>query len=118
MTYNEKPPVLTDRGRKIYAVPPLVQYALTDIPSRCLATPLAVSGDPVLPYCHFRQATPGGISASFPHCLAPPGSSLAEKKTLTCSHHCVYCNILTKRLAFVKGFPAFSGPILNISIRK
>ena len=33
-----------------FAVPPLVQHHLTMMPSRCLITPLAVSGDPVLPY--------------------------------------------------------------------
>jgi hypothetical protein len=49
----------TDRGRKIYAVPPLVQLHLTVQPSRCPITPLAVSGDPVLPYCVFQAGHSG-----------------------------------------------------------
>ena len=82
-------------------VPPLIQYALTDIPSRRQTTPLAFSGDPVLPYCYFRKATPGGISSRLSHCLAPTGSSLAERITSTNSHHCVG-HILAKFAAFVK----------------
>ena len=57
-----------------YAVPPLIRHPLTKMPSRCQTTPLAVSGEPVLPYCYFRGATPGGISARFPVPLHQPGT--------------------------------------------
>ena len=43
-------------------------------PSRRQITPTAVSGDPVLPYWMFRQATPGGIWAFFPVPSHQPGT--------------------------------------------
>ena len=46
----------------------------------------------------------GRYFGGFSCCLAPTGSSLAEKEPLTCSHHCVYWVILTKRIDFVKLF--------------
>ena len=42
-------------------VPPLIRQSLTTLPSGRLTTALAVSGEPVFPYCYFRQAAPGGI---------------------------------------------------------
>ena len=84
-----------------YAVPPLVYQCLTALTSQRQTTLFAISGEPVLPYCYFRKATPGGISAGFPGCLAPTGSSLEGNGSLTCSHQGVI-GILTKRSGFVK----------------
>ena len=52
--------------------------------SRCQLTPLAVSGDPVLPYraSRFGQATPGGISACFPAASHQPAALWREKERL------------------------------------
>ena len=68
-------------------VPPLVYLHLTMQTSRCLTTPLAVSGDTVLPYCNFQKGHSGRYLGAASYCLAPNGSSLKEGKALTCSHH-------------------------------
>lgn len=44
------PPVPTDRGRRKYAVPPLVRRYLTIAASQRPTTLFAVSGEPVIPY--------------------------------------------------------------------
>ena len=36
-----------------------------------------------------QEGHSGRYFGGFSHCLAPTGSSLAEKESLTCSHQCV-----------------------------
>ena len=95
------PPVHQDRGHKIYAVPPLVQHHLTMMPSQRPTTLCAISGAPVLPYLNFQEGHSGRYFVGFSHCLAPTGSSLAEKGPITSSHQCVE-GMLTNLTEFVK----------------
>lgn len=60
-------------------VPPLVRLYLTIKTSQRYKTLFAVSGEPVLPYCMFRKATPGGIWAVFLIALHQP-ATLCEKR--------------------------------------
>jgi len=48
-------------------------------PHGVLTNPHAVTGVPVFAYLIFSKAAPKGIPYPGPHCLAPPGSSLAER---------------------------------------
>ena len=90
-----------------YAVPPLIRHFLTKMPSRCQTTPLAVSGEPVLPYWKLQGGHSGRYFGALPCPLAPTGNSLEESGALTSSHHSVYRPILAKVGAFVKRKPAF-----------
>ena len=60
-----------DRGRKLRGTtsgsPSPHSESLTASNNAC-----AISGGPVFPYCYFRKATPGGISAVFPTALHQP----------------------------------------------
>ena len=68
----------------------------------------------VVPYCTVQERHSGRYFGGFSRCLAPTGSSLAEKGALTSSLRCVYWTILTKGACFVKSFPANScGICLN-----
>ena len=90
-----------------YAVPPLIRHFLTKMPSGRQATPLAVSGEPVLPYWKLQGGHSGRYFGALPCPLAPTGNSLEESGALTSSHHSVYRPILAKVGAFVKRKPAF-----------
>ena len=65
-----------------YAVPPLIRHFLTKMPSRCQATPLAVSGEPVLPYWKFQGGHSGRYLGVFSYPLSPAGDSLKESGRL------------------------------------
>ena len=74
LTDEEEIKELINNGKATF----YIGFDPTAIPSRCLTTPLAVSGDPVLPYCYFGKATPGGISVIFPAASHQP-AVLCEK---------------------------------------
>ena len=87
-----------------HAVPPLVQYDLTIIPSQRQTTLFAVSGEGRLfLLVSVQKSHSGRYLGGFPHCLAPSGSSLAGKWTLTYSHQCVK-NMVANFVDFVKHF--------------
>ena len=70
---NKKSSALTDRGRKLRGTTSVYLYFTVEASQR-LTTLFAVSGEPVLPYCYFKKATPGGISADFPTALHQPAA--------------------------------------------
>ena len=106
----KKPPVLSDRGRKIRGTTSglVASHGATLTASNNALRNLGRTRPSLL---DFQESHSGRYFGGFSHCLAPTGSSLAEKGSLTCSHHCVE-NILTKILYFVKNcFIALTGSV-------
>ena len=68
---------------------------VSDNTSRCV-------GRPRPPLLLLQAGHSGRYFSGFPHCLAPTGSSLAEKDSLTSSLQRVYRIILTNIMQFVK----------------
>ena len=100
---NKKTSVRVRTEGERIAVPPLVRQILTEFALRASDNALRGIGRTrlfLLP--PFQKSHSGRYLGGFPHCLAPNGSSLAGKWTLTCSNHCVYQDILTKSGVFVK----------------
>ena len=104
----KKPPVLADRGRKIRGTTSglVASHGATLTASNNALRNLGRTRPSLL---DFQEGHSGRYFGGFSHCLAPTGSSLAEKGSLTCSHHCVE-NILTKIVYFVKTSFLFSPP--------
>ena len=106
----KKPPVLSDRGRKIRGTTSglVASHGATLTASNNALRDLGRTRPSLL---NFQKGHSGRYFGGFSHCLAPPGSSLAEKGSLTCSHHCVEI-ILTKVVHFVKNcFIALTGSV-------
>ena len=82
MSCSQKRPLSIRIEGVKYAVPPLIRHLLTKIPSQRPTTLSAVSGGPVFPYCFFRKATPGGISAFFPAALHQPAALWGKRRRL------------------------------------
>ena len=100
-----------------------------NMPSQRPTTLSAISGGPVLPYYIFQAGHSGRYFRDVSHCLAPTGSSLREKESLTSSHHSV-AHTLAKKYPFFKGKPgqiphkqqAFfhqrKGPLLSVPVER
>ena len=101
--HAKKPSVLTDRGRELRGTTSGssashdADLTASNNASRCF-------GRPRPPLLLLQAGHSGRYFSGFSHCLAPTGSSLAEKETLTSSFQRVYQIILTRISQFVKLF--------------
>lgn len=113
---TKTPPVLSDRGRKIRGttsdspIPHGIDLTASNNAIRCFGrTRPSLLG--------FQEGHSGRYFSELPHCLAPTGSSLAERFSPTYSHQCVaymVANFMRFVKVFLYGAPSISAALSSV----